>query len=180
MPVVMQHPEEPDMLARKAGKDIYGTSAGMLRRTELYRLGNAWGFKFPAGATKDFMLPYFQQLEAEGKDPLRPPGGKPLHEIVSAREVQFDGTNVAENDLQERAEMDAEQNGNEFTEGLVKPAFKSKLELELEKAKIWEVRKLCKKRGLAYSTKDKKIDLIARIMDSIGDQNGEDAFAGRE
>lgn len=181
MPEVMQHPEEPEMLSRKAGRDIYGTSAGMLRRTELFRLGNAWGFKFPAGATKDFMLPYFQQLEADGKDPLRPPGNKTLNEIVTSREVEFDGTNVAENDLAERALEKEEHKANVFEEALVKPNLgPDEFELKLQKARIWEVRKLCKERGIAYSTRDRKVDLVARIMDTIGDRNDEDSSTGRE
>lgn len=181
MPEVMQQPEDPEQLSRKAGKDIYGTSVGMLRRSELWRLGNAWGMEFPIGASKDFMLPFFMQLESEGKNPFQPPNGKTVDEIARTREVIHSGKSKAENDAKERAEMATGQAPAPITPSpdAILPREKTEFEVSLEKATMQKVRALCKLRDIPYSTKDKKTVLIERIMENIGGSFVKDTTRGR-
>jgi len=186
MQEVMQQPEDPDSLSRKAGKDLYGTAVGMLRRVELWRLGNAWGFEFPNGASKDFMLPFFMQLESEGKNPFQPPNGKTLDEIARTREVSHKGKSVAENDSRERAlEAEGKPMLDKVVEPItpspdvIQPREKTEFEVSLEKAPMQKVRALCKLRDIPYSTKDKKVVLIDRIMENIGGSFVKDTTRGR-
>jgi hypothetical protein len=153
---IVQQPQNPDEMARLAGKELYECSVGMLRRVELWRLGNAWGMNFPAGATKDFMLPFFKQLEAEGKNPLRPPNAN-LDTLVKTREVAHSEENHSETPPPEIHHPD-----------VIQPALKTDFELKLEAARMSEIRKICAMRGIAWSTKDRKLDLIARIMAATG------------
>ena len=155
MPVILQYPENPDQIARLAGKSIYDTSVGLLRRAELYRLGNAWGAKFPVGATKDYMLPFFKDLEAKGVNPLRPPTEKSLDALVKERSCEFDGTNHAE------VAPPEEQNVNS---SVFVPPPKSEFETKLEGLHMGDIRKMCKLRGILQTNKDRKQDLIARII----------------
>ena len=180
MPEVMQQPEDPDQISRKAGKDLYGTSVGMLRRVELWRLGNAWGFKFPVGASKDYMLPFFMQLESEGKNPFVPPNGQRLDDIARSREVEHSGDTKAEDDSKERAEMEAEAVAPITpSPDVIQPREKTDFEVSLEKATMQKVRALCKLRDIPYSTRDKKIALIDHIMENIGGSFVKDSTRGR-
>lgn len=151
MAKVMQQPMDPSDLARLAGKDIYGSTVGMLRRTELWRLGNAWGLNFPAGASKDYMIPFFQRLEAEGKNPLRPPGNKNLDVLVKERVV-----------------VHSDENHSEMAEPepLVEPAkpVEDDLTLKLEKLPQAQLKKIAKLRGVEQSRNDTKQSLIAKII----------------
>lgn len=153
MAEIMQQPMDPSDLARLAGKDIYGTSVGMLRRTELWRLGNAWGLEFPNGASKDYMIPFFQRLEAEGKNPLRPPGNKSLDEIVKGRVVVHSDENHATTDLEPLEPIKAapEAKPDEFA-------------LRLEKQSQAQLKKIAKLRGITQSRSDSKAELIAKIV----------------
>ena len=170
MPEILQQPQSPDEIARIAGRSIYGTSVGLLRRVELYRLGNAWGFKFPVGATKDYMLPFFIDLESKGIDPLRPPKGN-LDTLVKARACEFTSENHSETPPPE------EQTENKTA--TVMPAPKSSFEEKLEKSPMHEIRKLCKLRGVAFTPRDRKQDLIARIVAaSEGNDLEQDAPTG--
>lgn len=155
----MSDPENPDMVARKAGQDLYGSKVGALRRSELWRLGNAWGAKFPEGATKDFMLPFFQQLEAEGKNPMRPPGGSPLETVIRAREVEHSGPSHAEL---------APEDEKLITE--LEPP-KSEFQTKLEALPFWKVRNFAHRRAIPQKPKDTKIMLIARIMSYVKEKN---------
>ena len=161
---IMQQPQNPDDISRQAGRDLYGTPVGILRRAELYRLGNAWGFEFPVGASKDFMLPFFMQLEADGKNPLKPPGGT-LDQICKAREVKFNGETHAERE--------------EDPYGLIKPEETSKFEAGLQALHMSKIRKICKLRGIPQTIRDRKQDLIARIVDTSGGNSfGDDITDG--
>lgn len=144
-------PLEPDTLARIAGKDIYGTSVGTLRRVELWRLGNVWGMQFPVGATKDYMLPFFKQLEAEGKNPLQPPGVT-LTDTgqLRTRDVSFSKESHVE---------DTDEVGL-----IVKPAPVGEFEAKLNELSRYQLKKVCKMRGIPQELTDKKQDLIARIL----------------
>lgn len=144
---IMQQPMDPSDLARLAGKDIYGTSVGMLRRSELWRLGNAWGMNFPVGASKDYMIPYFQRLEAEGKNPLRPPGNQNLDTLVKERVVLHSEENHSELAIPEELE----------------PA-KDDFALKLEKLPQAQLKKICKLRGIEQSRNDTKQKLIEKII----------------
>lgn len=155
----MSDPENPDIIARRAGQDLYGSKVGALRRAELWRLGNAWGAKFPEGATKDFMLPFFQQLEAEGKNPLRPPQGN-LDEIVKTRAVEHSGASHAEL---------APEEDNKLISELEPP--KSEFQQKLEALPFWKVRNFAHRRRIPQTPKDTKIALIARIMTYVKEQN---------
>ena len=161
MPEILQQPGSPDELARRAGKDIYGTVVGMLRRVELFRLGNAWGMNFPAGASKDYMLPFFKQLEAEGKNPLRPPAGN-LDEVVRAREVTHNSENHSE-----RAEEEDVPPLSAPDE--IKPAPVSDFEMTLLRTPHAQLKKMCKLRGIQQERNDSKKTLVARIMANVQD-----------
>lgn len=150
MPEIMQEPQSPEEVARLAGKDIYGTSVGILRRVELWRLGNAWGLKFPVGASKDYMIPFFKQLEAEGKNPLRPPVDGNLDEIVSKRDVKFS------------AENHSERGDDPYA--LIPPEPMSDFEKSLAKLHHGQLKKICKLRGIKHARTDRKQDIIARIV----------------
>jgi len=166
----LTEPQEPDTLARIAGKDIYGTTVGALRRVELWRLGNAWGMNFPVGATKDFMLPFFMRLEAEGKNPMRPPGMVIEHTgQLRSRDVVFSEQNHTENSEESEEEVPP-----------VVPSPSSEFEAMLLSSQMWRLRKLCKMRGIKHSPKDCKADLVNRIMATIGDQNIEQDTPGRD
>lgn len=143
MPTKMTDPEEPDTLARRAGLDIYGSRVGALRRVELWRLGNLWGLNFPVGASKDFMIPFFQRLEAEGKNPMMPPG-KPISHIgeLRSRDVKYSDESHVE-------EIKVDPN-----------EFKTKLEA----VHHGKLKKICKMRGIPQLQTDKKADLVARIL----------------
>lgn len=184
MPEIMQQPRSPEELARIAGKELYGTPVGMLRRAELWRLGNAWGMKFPDGASKDFMLPFFKQLEAEGKNPLNPPGG--LDAAVRKREVEHSGDKHGEfyADLRDGAiaihPVDGKKYrvyGGRYAELVdelpppiapapdeIKPAPISDFEMQLLKTSRAQLKKMCKLRGIAQGRDDTKVTLVARIM----------------
>ena len=156
MAKVMQQPMDPSDLARLAGKDIYGSTVGMLRRTELWRLGNAWGLNFPAGASKDYMIPFFQRLEAEGKNPLRPPGGQNLDTLVKERVVLHSEENHSEMadpvSLEPPVSAAAEKpESNEFA-------------LKLERLPQAQLKKIAKLRGVEQSRNDTKQSLIAKII----------------
>lgn len=159
MPDILEQPRNPDEMARLAGKDLYECSVGMLRRVELWRLGNAWGMNFPAGATKDHMLPFFKQLEAEGKNPLRPPNAN-LDTLVKTREVVHSEVNHSETPPPEIPEI--------HHPDVIQPALKSDFELKLEASRMSDIRKICSMRGIPFSSKDRKLDLIARIMAATG------------
>jgi hypothetical protein len=155
MPEILQQPQNPDEMARLAGKQLYECSVGMLRRVELWRLGNAWGMNFPVGATKDYMLPFFKQMEAEGKNPLRPPNAN-LDTLVKTHEVVHS------------AENHSETPPPEINPDVILPEPKTDFELKLETAHMSKIRKICAMRGINYSSKDRKLDLIARIMAATG------------
>jgi len=159
MPQIEQYPQNPDEVSRLAGKDIYECSVGVLRRAELWRLGNAWGLTFPVGCSKDYMLPFFKQLEAEGKNPLRPPG-KHLDALVKDRAVEHSKETHAERD-----DVDA----------VLKPRETPQITADLAKLPIGKIRKLCKEYGLSQTIHDRKKDLIARLLDKIeGPNSGND------
>lgn len=160
MPEVMQQPRDPEYLAREAGKNIYGTSVGMLRRAELWRLGNAWGMKFPDGCSKDFMLPFFKQLEAEGKDPLRPPSGS-LMAVVTSREVQHSEENHAEVPTPEEL---LEVAAKYATPDTITPAPISEFEEKLRKTPHGLLKKMCKERGIKQERTDSTATLVQRIL----------------
>lgn len=170
-PEVEAQLQNPNDLARIAGKDIYGTSVGALRRTELYRLGNAWGMNFPVGASKDYMLPFFKELEARGKNPLRPPTGGTLDEVVKRREATFDGTHVDDEVVPAQGlepQFPESKSGvlplDEAGEGVIAPQSKSEFEQRLEGLHHGQLKKICKMRGIEQSSRDRKPDLIARIV----------------
>lgn len=151
-------PQEPDTLARIAGKDMYGTAVGSLRRVELWRLGNLWGMKFPVGASKDFMLPFFMQLEAEGKNPMQPPGMRLEHTAqLRSRNVSYSGSHVEV--FGEKPPEIREQDTDE--------SFQEKL----MKHHMWQLKKICKLRGIHQTNKDTKKELVARILSVSGDQS---------
>lgn len=139
----------------------------MLRRAELWRLGNAWGFNFPVGCSKDYMLPFFKQLEADGKNPLRPPGRR-LDEVCRGREVEHSGETHAERE--------------EDPYGLLAPKEEAPVLAELKerltKMHVGKVRKLCKEYGLPQDIHDRKQDLIARIIDKLEGQEGDNTTDG--
>lgn len=166
-PQIMSQPQSPDELARLAGRDLYECSVGMLRRSELWRLGNAWGLNFPVGCSKDYMIPYFKQLEADGKDPLRPPG-KRLDDVVHAREVEHS------------TETHAEREEDPY--GLVAPKEEAPslaaLKEQMSKMHVGKVRKLCKEHGLPQDIHDRKQDLIARIIDKLEGHGGDNTTDG--
>lgn len=159
MAVILQDPQNPDHLSRLAGKTIYDTPVGCLRRYELYRLGNAWGMNFPSGATKDYMLPFFKQLESEGKNPLRPPAGN-LDELVRRREVTFSPENHSETASEEDV----------APQPVIEPAPKSDFEAKLEAMHMGPIRRLCRLRGIPQTNKDRKQDLVARIVAAANDE----------
>lgn len=177
MPQILQQPQNADEVARLAGRDIYETPVGMLRRAELWRLGNAWGFKFPNGASKDFMLPFFKQLEAEGKNPLRPPGAN-LDTLVKARAVEHSEVNHAE--TAEEEELPSITTA--VREAIIKPEPKSDFALKLEKMPMGDLKKLCRLRGIEQSNRDRKHDLVSRILDASKghDKDVENPPPGRE
>lgn len=161
-------PQEPDTMARIAGKDLYGTIVGTLRRVELWRLANAWGMEFPAGATKDYMLPFFMRLEAEGKNPLKPPGMVITDTAqLRQREVKFTAENHAEKDSDPLPEV-------------VQPKPISDYEKELMAAPMGQLKKICKMRGITQSPRDRKADLVARIIATIEGQPSEQDTSGRD
>jgi hypothetical protein len=162
--IKMTDPAEPDTQARIAGRDLYGTIVGSLRRVELWRLANLWGMQFPAGASKDYMLPFFMQLEAEGKNPLRPPGMVvETTADLRSRNVKFAPQNHAEFEMvvahPDTGEPVAVKDGL-----LVQPNPKSDFEAKLEKLHHGQLKKICKMRGIPQTVKDRKADLIARIV----------------
>lgn len=158
MPEIMQQPRSPDELARLAGKELYGTSVGMLRRAELWRLGNAWGMKFPDGCSKDYMLPFFKQLEAEGKNPLRPPMGT-LDTVTSARAVEHSGETHGEM-VKEEEEVPLAIEPPDVLKPQPVTDFETKL-LHLPHAQL---KKMCKLKGIPQERNARKIDLIAAII----------------
>ena len=144
----------------EAGKQHYGCTAGALRRGELYRLGNAWGLKFPEGATKDEMIPQFKELEAQGHDILKPPNEIPQR---------------AEHTEESRADLDHLSDPTLYTD-----REKPKMDVEaifqaLEKLSISDLRKMTKALGLTQTPKDNRVALRAKIRDYIQDQLGENA-----
>lgn len=145
----MSDPVEPDTLARQAGKDMYGSVVGTLRRVELWRLGNAWGLQFPVGASKDYMLPFFKEIEGRGENPLRPPG-RVIHDTgqLRTRDTVFSGPSQAEN-----ADM---------------PPV-SDFVAKLEKMMMGDLKKLCRERGIYQHRTMKKPEIIARIVAAIED-----------
>ena len=158
--IQQSEPQDPQDIARIAGKDIYGTSVGMLRRVELWRLGNAWGMEFPIGASKDYMIPFFMRLESEGKNPLRPPGQN-LDALVKQRAVVFsDGTHAETQDPFEVVKV----------QDTITPEPVSDIEEKLQKAHMGQLKKICKMRGLPNHFKDRKKDLVARIVASMKDE----------
>ena len=162
-PTQVTEPQEPDTLARIAGKDIYGTVVGSLRRVELWRLGNLWGLNFPVGASKDYMLPFFMRLEAEGKNPLRPPGVTISSTgDLRSRDVKFSGTHV------ESAPAD-----------FIAPQPVSDFEAKLAKLHHGQLKKICKMRGIPQTQRDRKDDLIARIVAASEGNNLEQDIIGR-
>jgi len=154
---IMQYPDDPDKLAREAGKKIYGTVVGCLRRHELYRLGNAWGHKFPVGATKDFMIPFFIQLEANGKDPFRPP------QVVPTRPEHSDESHADR--IQKNASLPKESQVDALKAFSKEAEKEVSLEERVGSMKFYELRKLCKARGIPQTPKDRKVDLVARVLD---------------
>ncbi|HEY6019653.1 MAG TPA: hypothetical protein VIY48_07060 [Candidatus Paceibacterota bacterium] len=175
MPAIMQQPSEPDDLARKAGRDIYGTVVGMLRRVELWRLGNAWGMKFPDGASKDYMLPFFKQLEAEGKNPLRPPVNGTLDQIVKAREVEHSDERHSSVVPPEEEEQKVNETAPEptieqlLTPDTIQPNPVGEFEKKLLATPYGQLKKICKLRGVLHYRTDKKPTLVARIMAHVQD-----------
>lgn len=175
MPQIMQQPQNPDEISRRAGLDIYECSVGMLRRAELWRLGNAWGMKFPVGASKDFMLPFFKQLEANGKNPLRPPQGN-LDALVKTHECEFSSEIHAETVEEENKPgtdvlvMDPTDNiptvlGLDGKPEKPQITFKERLEI----LPHGQLKKICKLRGIPQGRQDKKKDLIASILAAAGE-----------
>jgi hypothetical protein len=157
MPQQLTDPQDPDEIARIAGKDIYGTRVGVLRRTELFRLGNLWGMNFPIGASKDFMLPFFQRLESEGKNPLHPPSGAIQQTAeLRKREVTF-----------------SEQSHIE-----VVPIVEDDFEARLKALPHGQLKKMCKLRGITHYARDKKPDLIARILAASEGTSEQDTPSG--
>ena len=162
--IKLTDPQAPDLQARIAGRDIYGTTVGALRRVELWRLANLWGTEFPAGASKDYMLPFFKQLEAEGKNPMRPPGMVvETTADLRSRDVKFAPQNHAEIDMvvlhPDTGEPVAIRDGL-----LVQPNPKSDFEVRLEGLHHGQLKKICRMRGIPQTQKDRKTDLIARIV----------------
>ena len=147
-PTQVTDPQEPDTLARIAGKEIYGSTVGALRRVELWKLGNLWGMEFPVGASKDYMLPFFQRLEAEGKNPLRPPG------------VVIESTG----DLRSRDIKYAGSHVEPMPADFIQPEPMSEFEAKLNKLHHGQLKKMCKMRGIPQTVQDRKADLIARII----------------
>lgn len=164
MPVVMQQPDDPDSLSRRAGKDIYGTSVGMLRRVELWRLGNAWGMNFPAGATKDFMLPFFKQIEADGKNPFFPPNGGNLDQLVKARDVVH-----SDEDHTEKIEIPEDEVPEIPVPKELKPEPVDDFQMMLLRTSHAQLKKMCKLRGIEQKRNDSKQTLVARIMANVQD-----------
>lgn len=158
MAEIMQQPQNPDDLARLAGKQMYGTPVGMLRRVELFRLGNAWGHKFPDGATKDSMLPFFKELEAQGKNPLAPPTGS-LDQVVKTREVEHEGKPAYET-VEELAPLEVPDE--------IKPAPVSDFEMKLLNTPHAQLKKICKMKGIRQERNDSSKTLVARIMAAAG------------
>lgn len=187
MPEIMQQPDSPDALARRAGRDLYETPVGILRRAELWRLGNAWGLKFPIGASKDYMLPFFKQMEAEGKNPLRPPGGN-LDELVRTHDVTHSDEDHSEEISEPEPLVPVKVEpvdtivsspdgktyrvvGNQLIEvdvpapTVIEPTEeKTEFELKLEALPMAQLKKICKMRGIVQLRTDRKKDLIARIV----------------
>lgn len=166
----MSQLESPDQQARRAGKMLYGTAVGSLRRVELYRLGNAWGATFPVGATKDFMIPFFQNLEAAGKDPFKPPHPVPLkasHSAENHGEVSVElGVDIVTPET------------NILGVDTITPAPKSEFEAKLEALHHCKLKKICKDRGISQTNKDRKQDLIARIVAASEGQSVKNVFDG--
>lgn len=169
---ILQQPESPEKLAREAGKKIYGTVVGCLRRSELSRLGNAWGIKFPVGATKDYMLPYFKQLEAEGKDPFRPPHAVPARGIHS-QETHVEETKEVE--LNDYKPVSVEPDISQVEVSPEPDPFAAKL----AELKFSELRKLAKARGIPQTNTDRKVDLVARIADAAKEGENEQDVSQR-
>lgn len=155
MPERLSDPQEPDLLARQAGKDLYNSKVGVLRRVELWRLGNLWGLNFPVGASKDFMLPFFQQLEAEGKDPLRPPSGA-VHGTADlrTRDVKYS----------DQSHIEKVPDTTDFEQRLMAQP-------------MHQLKKICKLRGIPQSPKDLKVALVKRIIEA-SEGNDQDTLGG--
>ena len=162
-PTQVTEPQEPDTLARIAGRDIYGSTVGALRRVELWKLGNLWGMEFPVGASKDYMLPFFMRLEAEGKNPLRPPGAV-INSTgdLRSRGVKYVGTHT-------------EQMPADFIE----PEPVSEFEAKLNKLHHGQLKKMCKMRGIPQTVQDRKVDLVARILAASEGNQIEQDITGR-
>lgn len=162
-PTQVTDPQEPDTVARIAGKDIYGTTVGALRRIELWKLGNCWGMEFPVGASKDYMLPFFMRLEAEGKNPMKPPGVV-INSTgdLRSRDIKYTGTHV------EKVPAD-----------FIQPAPMSEFEAKLHKLHHGQLKKMCKMRGIPQTVQDRKVDLIARIIAATEGNEIDQDIAGR-
>lgn len=171
---IMQYPTAPDLIARKAGKTMYGTAVGSLRRNELYRLGNAWGAKFPVGATKDFMIPFFTQLESQGKDPFKPPYASPqtarhselTHIERGDQDVMLGGEMVhsASSELSPAMAPQPDPIAPQSAPDVILPTPMGDFETKLNALPHGKLKKLCFERKIPQSNKDRKQELIARIV----------------
>lgn len=138
---IVKQPDDPDTIARRAGIDLYGSSVGDLRRSELARLLNAWNLKPPVGATKDEMLAMFAKLELANKNPRRPPDAVPIKASYSD-------------------ESRAEVVGVE-----INPMAVARLREKLMACKVGEIRKLVKELGLPQRATDKIGTLVDKIIE---------------
>ncbi len=110
------------------------------------------------------MLPFFMRLEAEGKDPLRPPGVT----IASTGDLRTREVTYSDQSHIERAPAD-----------FIAPEAKSEFEAKLEKLHHSQLKKICKLRGVPQERSDRKQDLVAKIVAASGGTDFEQDITGR-